>query len=242
MKRNFFAGMVLLLMATGVLAAQEQRSMQPRPDTIYVGADGKYEAVPDTALVQFNIAAQEPELKDAYARATAASEMVRQVLRTNGIDPKQAEIGSFQVAPVYDWKNPKRKIVGYRVSSSISVKVSDFSKVGGLAAAFAEMDVTENQSINYLLENVDKAKTRAVEDAYQKARANAEAVARVGGRAIGEMSYASVDTFEPVYPMRAQMDYGRMTTMKAEMAPPTAEFSPQKITVTAHVNALFLLK
>jgi len=38
---------------------------------------------------------------------------------------------------------------------------------------------------------------------------------------------------------------GRVATaMKAEVAtpPPTAEFSPQKITVTAHVNALFLLK
>jgi hypothetical protein len=37
-----------------------------------------------------------------------------------------------------------------------------------------------------------------------------------------------------------------MRAMKAEAAgappPPTAEFAPQKITVTAHVNALFLLK
>jgi hypothetical protein len=32
--------------------------------------------------------------------------------------------------------------------------------------------------------------------------------------------------------------------MRAEAAAPvpTAEFSPQKITVTAHINALFLLK
>jgi hypothetical protein len=35
------------------------------------------------------------------------------------------------------------------------------------------------------------------------------------------------------------------STMRAEAAavpPPTAEFTPQNITVTAHVNALFLLK
>ena len=30
--------------------------------------------------------------------------------------------------------------------------------------------------------------------------------------------------------------------MRAEAAAPTAEFVPQKILVTAHVNALFLLK
>jgi uncharacterized protein len=233
---------VLLLILTITSLAQDPRQPLPRPDTIYVGADGKFEAAPDTALVQFNIAAQETELQPAYTRATNAAEQVRQALRANGIDLKQAEIGSFQVAPVYDWKNPKRKVVGYRVSSSISVKVKDFSKIGPLASKFAELDVTESQSINYLLDNIDVAKTKAVEDAFQRAKASAEAVARVGGRQIGELSYASVDTFEPVYPMRA-MATDRMMTMKAEAAPaPTEGFSPQKITVTAHVNALFTLK
>ena len=227
---------------SAVAIAQDQRQQSPQRDTVYVGADGKFEAAPDTALVQFNIAAQELELKDAYTRATNAAEQVRQALRSNGIDPKQAEIGSFQVAPVYDWKTAKRRLVGYRVSSSISVKLKDFSKVGPLAAKFGELDVTESQNISYLLDNIDQAKTRAVEDAFLRARGNAEAVARAGGRQIGELSYASVDTFEPVYPMRA-MATDRMMTMKAEGAPaPTEGFSPQKITVTAHVNALFALK
>lgn len=233
---------VLLFVSALTAIAQEQRQQSPQRDTVYVGADGKFESAPDIALVQFNIAAQELELKDAYTRATNAAEQVRQALRANGIDPKQAEIGSFQVAPVYDWKTAKRRLVGYRVSSSISVKLKDFSKVGPLAAKFGELDVTESQNISYLLDNIDQAKTRAVEDAFQRAKANAEAVARAGGRQIGELSYASVDTFEPVYPMRA-MDSRVMMTMKAEAAPaPTEGFSPQKITVTAHVNALFALK
>jgi hypothetical protein len=33
-----------------------------------------------------------------------------------------------------------------------------------------------------------------------------------------------------------------MMRAQAEAAPPTAEFTPQSITVTAHVNALFELK
>jgi len=113
------------------LAQESQRAIQP--DTIYVGADGKFEADPDTAVIQFNIGAQEAVLKDAYARAQKATEQVRQTLTTNGINPKEAQISSFQVAPMYDWKNPKRKLVGYRVSSSISVKLKDFSKIGPIA-------------------------------------------------------------------------------------------------------------
>ena len=213
-----------------------------RPDTIYVGADGKYESAPDTALVQFNIAVQEPVLKDAYARAQRAADQVRTVLKTNGVDPKQAEIGGFQVEPVYDYRTPKRKLLGYRVNSNISLKLKDFSKIGPLAAAFAEMDVTENQSINYLLEEIDAAKGKAAEDAFNKAKLNAQTVAKAGGRVLGELSYASVDTFEAV-PIVRPMARMEMKANAADMAPaPTEGFSAQKITVTAHVNALFNLK
>src|SRR3954471_4955631 len=203
---------ILFILAASLSLAQERTPIAIQSDTVYVGADGKFESAPDTALVQFNIAAQELELKDAYTRATNAAEQVRQTLRSNGIDPKQAEISSFQVSPVYDWKTAKRRLVGYRVSSSISVKVKDFSKVGPLAAKFGQLDVTESQNISYLLDNIDSAKIKAVEDAFQRAKASAEAVARAGGRQIAELSYASVDTFEPVYPMRA-MASDRMMTM-----------------------------
>jgi uncharacterized protein len=241
MRLGHLAVVVSLLSLSSLAALAQNQPVAIRPDTIYVGADGKYEAAPDTALVQFNIAAQEVELKDANARAQRAAEQVREALRANGIDPRQAEIGTFQVQPVYDYRNPKRKLLGYRVNSAISLKLTDFSKIGALAARFAEMDVTENQSISYLLEQIDAAKTKAVEDAFQKAKSNAATVAKAGGRTLGELSYASVDTFEQV-----PVPMVRMQTMaakaSAEGAPPTEEFSAQKITITAHVNALFLLK
>jgi len=107
----------------------------------------------------------------------------------------------------------------------------------------ADTDITENQTVSYTLDDIDAAKTRAVEDAYRRARESANAVARAGGRSLGELSYASVDTFENVRivaPMNARV----MESMgaAAKLAAPTAEFSPQNIQVTAHVNAMFALK
>jgi len=222
------------------LAQESQRAIQP--DTIYVGADGKFEADPDTAVVQFNIGAQEAVLKDAYARAQKATEQVRQTLMTNGINPKEAQISSFQVAPMYDWKNPKRKLVCYRVSSSISVKLKDFSKIGPIAESFGNMDVTESQSIDYTLENIDAAKAKAVEDAVRKARATAEVVTRTSGRQLVQLIYASVDVNEAIPIPRPMMAMAKVQTMGAEAAPPTEGFSAQKITINAHVNALFGMK
>ena len=68
---------------------------QPHAQHHFVGADGKFETAPDTALIQFNISVQADTAKDAYDLASKQAEATRQVLRANGIDPKSAEIGFF---------------------------------------------------------------------------------------------------------------------------------------------------
>ncbi len=231
---------LFILMALSVLAQEMPRTFQP--DTIYVGADGKFEASPDTAVINFNIGAQEPVLKDAYTRAQKAADQIRQTLTANGIDPKEARISSFQVAPVYDWKNPKRKLIAYQVGSSITVKVKDFSKVGPIAESFANMDVTENQSISYALENMESAKAKAVEDAFRKAQANAEVLVKAAGRQLGQLVYSSVDVNEQVPIPRPMMAMTARVATAGIAQPPTEQFSPEKVTVTAHVNALFGMK
>lgn len=240
--RVLFAGCLLLLAAP--LSAQERSTPTIQPNTIYVGADGKFESVPDTALVQFNISAQADTSKEAYEKAGRAAERIRQILKSNGLDPKLAEVGFYSLDPVYDWRKPTRKLIAYRVSTSVSIKLKDFSKVGPVLQQFADVEGSENQSLSYTLENLDEAKQKAVQDAFQRARASAQTVAQTSGRGLGDLVYASVDTFEPVHPMVSVRSKEMMQTMRAgdAAAPPTAEFSAQKVTVTAHVNALFGLK
>ncbi len=220
----------------------QDRTSPQLANTVWVGADGKYEADPDTALMQFNISAQEDNLQAANARASKAADQVRQLLRSNGLDPKQAQVGMFSVQPVYDYKNPKRKLVGYRVDTNISIKIKDFAKIGPITQGLADMDVTGNQSLSYILDDMDAAKIKAVEDALQRAHAEASAVARGGGRTLGELSYASVDTYEQPRP-RPMMMAAPMAAKSADaMSAPTEDFGAQKVTVTAHVNAMYNLK
>lgn len=229
-----------VILVAAVAASAQNPTSGIMPNTIYVGADGKFEAAPDTALITFGISAQEATSRAAYDRAAQSSQQIRDLLAKNGIDAKAAEIGFFSLQPVYDYKNPKRKLVAYRGSSSVTLKLKDFSKVGPILQGLADMDVTDNQQISYVLENTDEAKVKATQDALQRAKAQAAAAATAGGRAVGEMVYASVDTFEQPRPMPMV----RAMSMSADkMTPePTADFSAQKITVTAHVNVLFGLK
>jgi uncharacterized protein YggE len=239
MKRQIILGAVVLL--ASLCLAQEHPTVTAQPNTVYVGADGKFESAPDTAVIQFNVSVQEDTSQAAYQHAAREVEQVRQVMRANGVDPKSANLGFESVQPMYDPKNPKQKVIGYRVTTNITLKLKDFAKIGPITQQLAEANVAESQSLNYTLENIDEAKSKAVEDAYHRARASAESLARASGRSIGELSYASVDTFDVQRVFAPRMASMAKMANAATQAP-TEEFTPQTVTVTAHVNALFTMK
>ncbi|HUS18053.1 MAG TPA: hypothetical protein VMZ25_00210, partial [Terriglobales bacterium] len=73
----------LVLLLTFALGAvgQERPTVTARENAVFVGADGKFEAAPDTAIIQFTIAAQETGSEAAYAKASGAAEKMRQAMR-----------------------------------------------------------------------------------------------------------------------------------------------------------------
>jgi uncharacterized protein YggE len=237
----FLAFLLFLFLGATAALTQDHPAVSAQANTVYVGADGKFEAAPDTAQIQFNVSVQDDTSQAAFQRASKNVEQVREVLRANGIDPKAATIGFLSVQPVYEWK-PKQRVIGYRVATDITLKLKDFAKVGPITQQLADANVSETQTLSYTLENIDEAKNKAVEDAYRRAHNSADTLARASGRTLGDLSYASVDTFEN--PRVVMPHMARTMSAMANAAPPapSEQFAPQTVTVTAHVNALFNLK
>jgi uncharacterized protein YggE len=234
---------LIMLALAGISSAQVSSAPAAvQVNTIYAGADGKFEAAPDTAVIRMDIASQQDASRAAYDHAAVAVDHVRQVLKSNGIDLKAAQFGTYQMQPMYDWKNPKHKVIGYRVASDVTLKLRDFSKIGVLTEQLADVEDTQNQSVNYTLEDIEQAKAKASEDALKKARNQAAAVATAGGRTLGELLYASVDVNQAnIVPMVFSAASMRGAAPMAT-PPPMTDFTPQTVTINAHVNALFALK
>jgi len=239
--KSAFVLSAILVFSIGMFA-QEHPAVTAQPNSVYVGADGKFEAAPDTAQIQMNVSVQDDSPQAAYQRASKNVDQVRQVLRANGLDTKLAMVGFLSVQPIYEWK-PKQRVIGYRVTTDVTLKLKDFSKIGPITQQLAEANVSETQTLNYILENMDEAKNHAVEDAYRRARNSAETVARASGRTLGDLSYASVDTFENPRVVMPRMARAMAAAAPSAATPaPTEDFSAQTVTVSAHVNALFNLK
>jgi uncharacterized protein YggE len=239
MKTPFLVCCIWLVLSAALYA--QAPSVTALPNTVYVGADGRFETAPDTALIQFNISAQANTAKDAYDQAAKQADNTRQVLRANSVDPKSAQIGFFSINPQYDWKSQQHKIIGYQVTTSVSLKLKDFSKIGPITQQLADASVGESQSLSYILDSTEEAKGKAVADAYHRAHDSAQSLASACGRTLGELSYASVDTSENI-PVLAPVARRGVMAMAAPVPAPTEEFSPQNVTVSAHVNLMFVLK
>lgn len=232
---------LFLLFSSVVVVAQATPSQLPALNTISVNADGKYDVAPDTAVITFSFSVQENDSKTAYDHLSRVVGQVRDMLRQNGIDPKQAQVGYFGLQPVRDYKGAKNKIIAYTANTTITLKLKDFSKVPAITAGMSNIEVSANQSISYDLENIDEAKTKAVQDALKRAQLEAQTVASASSRTLGELVYASVDTAEQPRPM-PMMRMSASAEVVPPPPPPTSDFTPQSITVTAHVNVVFALK
>jgi uncharacterized protein len=237
------ASLIILALASVAPAQVSTTPAAIQINTIYAGADGKFEAAPDTAVIRMDIASQQDTSRAAYDHAALAVDHVRQVLTSNGVDLKAAQFGTYQMQPMYDWKNPKHKVIGYRVTSDVTLKLRDFKKVGTITEQLANIEDTQNQSVNYTLEDIEQAKAKASEDALKKARNQAAAVATAGGRTLGDLLYASVDVNQAnVLPIMYAQSAMARSAVPSAAPPPMADFTPQTVTINAHVNALFALK
>jgi len=230
----------IAVLCAATTALGQDRASSAAPNTVYVGADGKFEANPDTAVIQFNISAQESTARAAYDRASKEAEQVREILHDNSIDPKTAEIGYYSIAPVEEYHEGHAKLVGYQVNSSVTLKLKDFSKVAPIIQQLADADITANNSVSYTLEDIESAKRKAVENAYRRARDLAEALASASGRTLGELSSATIDVSQNLRVVPVRFSMARMAEQTAPA--PTQEFSPQTVSITAHVNTTFALK
>jgi len=85
-----------------------------------------------------------------------------------------------------------------------------------------------------------RSEKQAVEDAFRHARTSADSVAKAAGRSVGELSYASVDTFENMRPVPMMARYHGDERPGGPGS--HGRIHPQTVNVTAHVNALFTLK
>ena len=176
---------IVLAAAVAVASGFPARAGDRAPRTLSLGGHGEVSAKPDIAVVRLGVEKQAREARAALRAASEAMTAVFAVLKERwNVAEKDMMTSGFSVTPqyVYPKKSYERKqgpkLVGYRVSNMLTVRVRDLKALGGILDDLVRSGSNRIGGISFVIDDPrplrDEARRRAVRDALRKARLYAE--------------------------------------------------------------------
>ncbi len=180
--------LAVVLAAWAAAAPHVMAAEDPIRRHITVRGEASVTATPDRAEVIAGIVSRATTAAEALAANSAATRKLFAALAKHGIAARDMRTANFSVAPETDRRQrgaaPPR-IVGYRVSNEVSVRLRDVARLGGLLDALVRAGANRLRGVRFSIGEpgplADAARKKAMADAKRRAMLYAEAAGvRVG--------------------------------------------------------------
>ncbi len=154
---------------------------------ISVIASGEASLAPDLAVVSFAVSGSGKDLATTRDEVNRRSSAVLAALRDLGIAEGDLNAPDLAVHPEYDYRKGQR-LVGYRVSRQMTVRVRDLDRLGAVQDALTASGANEVHGARMEASNPSAAEHEALRAAVAAARAKAEVLADAAGAALGAVA------------------------------------------------------
>ncbi|HET9417636.1 MAG TPA: SIMPL domain-containing protein [Candidatus Limnocylindria bacterium] len=204
---------------------------------IIVSAQGEAAVTPDLALVTFAVSGDGKELAPTREDVNKRSSDVLAALRRLKVSNADISAPDVGIHPQYDYRRGQ-KLIGYRVSRQMQVKVRDLDRLGEVMDAVVAAGANEVFGAQMSAADPSAAEHAALEAAVAAARAKAEVLAAAAGVKLGRLARIEEDPDHGVMPMPKMRMMGAMA---AEAADGGTEVATGDLTVTRSIRAWFEL-
>ncbi|MGF1667174.1 MAG: SIMPL domain-containing protein [Acidimicrobiia bacterium] len=191
------------------------RDHQPTPSnpraTIAVSGSGTVSGPPDTLMLDLGVSVLARSVGEATGQAAAGASAVMAALGAAGVHSDDVQTTNYSIHPEFDYSRNVQRLIGYRVSNTVSVCVRDIPGAGSVidAATTAGGDAVVVNGVRFEIEDdtplLRAARAAAWHDALGKAGQLAELAGAVLGRAVSITESAGW-TPSPMLPRRAALD------------------------------------
>ena len=159
--------------------------------TISVTGQGKATAPPDMATIHTGVITQAETASDGLSENNKALTKIMDVLKQHKIASKDIQTSNFDVRPEYE-RGPrgqhKPKIVGYRVSNQVRVRVRNLPDLGKILDSLVSSGSNQISGISFGIDDpegiMNQARNRAVADAKSRAALYAHAAGVKVGKVV----------------------------------------------------------
>ncbi|MDQ2680194.1 MAG: SIMPL domain-containing protein [Candidatus Eremiobacteraeota bacterium] len=230
----------LILGIIAVLAVEPALAATPAA-TLTVSGQGSATSVPDLATLNLGINTTEDVAQDATSKNNAIYAKIEVALRALGIAKADVTTVNYNLnfvprPTVVRPPQPYEPRYGYTVSRAVSVKVHDVNLAGNAIDAAVAAGASNVNSVNFGLENPQRAYDSAMRLAIANATGQAKSMADAAHLRLGRIQNLQ-SGFAP-YPQPFPMPL--MSRVAASPQMPT-EIAPAGVTVRATVTITYLI-
>lgn len=173
-----------ILQLTTPLGAQMPDPPDKKPvPAITVTGSGEVRSAPDLAEVRLGVVAQRETARDAQGEASRVARGILDAVAGLGVPEEAVQTSQLVLTPVYEQPAPRQqvptepRIIAYRASNVVSVRLSDLTKVGPVIDAGIETGSNRLEGVSFQLEDDRAAREEALRKAVAEARGKAKAMA-----------------------------------------------------------------
>jgi len=178
----------------------EAKSMQPleqnvatpgrddnrRVTRVMVAGNSIVQAQPDTAIITIAVVTQNRNAISAQQDNAAKTDAVVRALKAAAGSGAEVKTSGYSLQPQRVYKeNQPPTIIGYEARNSVTVTLSDLTKVGAVIDASAQAGANDVSGIAFTLRQDRQARDRALSEATREAVSKAQVIATaLGGRVV----------------------------------------------------------
>ncbi len=236
----------LAVAVAGLVAVSQAQQIEVNKAnrTIAVTATDKATANAEVATVHIGFQVFAADSKSAYALGSKTSNDIAAALKKSGVEDTAIQSDAQNVAPVQQYENQnlpdaQKAQRQFQVTQSWSVKTSAKNAASVLDAA-VQAGANQSGQIDWDVADPDALEAQAAQSALKRARAIADQMARGLGATLGTLVYASNQV--PERPMPIAMKSMAMNAGLGQAAVQPLAISPQKVTSSATVYAVFAIE
>ena len=202
---------------------------------VMVAGDSIVQAQPDTAILTIAVVTQGRRALDAQQENATKTDAVVRALKAAAGSGAEVKTSGYSLQPQRVYKeNQPPTIVGYEARNSVTVTMSDLTKVGTVIDAAAQAGSNDVAGIAFTLRQDRPARDRALSEATREAMSKAQVIAQ----ALGGRVTRVVEVQEEGFQQRPPQPLYRMETMAAQAGNVATPIEVGTLEITSRVQLI----
>lgn len=182
------AAAAILIAACTPSVTVENTGSEGTASGIAVSGRGEVFGTPDTLQMSFGVSVLRPSVTQAVADAASLADQLISTLTSSGVATEDIQTANYSIYPEYDYSGDQRKLVGYRVSNTVTAKIRDIDSAGSVidAAVSGVGDEIQVSGVSFSIEDDEELISAARDAAWEAARSKAQQLADLAGLTLGK--------------------------------------------------------